>query len=723
MIKIHPKIKALIILVIFFFSSIFYYGCSGSEEAFNDNDIKIIQNIYKNNDWEFQESDINISVHTGGAITVSIVGEAIKKNEVKSEFIWLPVALMSDLPKLYKFEGEQILGSELIAYKSKDGFWSIVASIPIVTPVNKEEGKTTSLNSKKINIDILMVSSKFSNKIPIQFPINQNQSVPLSIELPKGSKFTSLKLKEKNLLEYQSDELSLLPAEKSNEKVKASILLKPELSNIWDLSKVKFKLTGSKSLSKILVIIGLSLLMITIFIWFFVELKHRELSKRYEIRFSQSRDLDRDLDRELDSELDREIYRTHGFIDKFIGGNIFRIIDRYRDAEYYLERNRARDRYLDEDEYEYRDLIKRLLAIRKTKQYIIFYIITTTLVSLIILVLLISSAIGAPSNDVILGDLRLNIERISSSSDEVGINIDFYALSSKNKENNQSKLFVIVGENDLIINKVNKVPKDLVKVIQNSPQKTTIDVPINVSPNLSFIDAILDPYVEVIRVPNSYKNVINKSQFVKLEYEVNNVINKQISNSNGWFFWFPFDRADFEIPLVLSESAALKNIEVGKISKLPGNISISGIEAYLKLKDKKHRLKIKPGRRLNIPAGTKIYIKGKFQRSLLTRFCLTIGLLLASILGGIALGLLAALPDNKALALFIQGLGIVGLPSTVRSGVFSANPELPSIFSANGTSIFEISFMISSFILLYVGIRTWMIKKNIKPDWWPRLLP
>jgi hypothetical protein len=245
----------LLLLTIFCVVTLIFSSCSTSTVRLNTNDSQALQNVYEESNWTFQPSSVTVQVNKGGAVKLSILGDATEKLSDGNKPVWIPVALLEELPEYFETSGENSTGIKLISYKVKGGLWSIIALIPDadntlqVEKATKIEKISTKSNSgiqnktqtRRISLDVLMISPVFDQSLPFNLPVAQSlSSIKTSIELPTKARFTSLLARGNG----ESAKLTELPLSLSEGKVKAIAKLQPELADIWDFSGVGYQLPG-----------------------------------------------------------------------------------------------------------------------------------------------------------------------------------------------------------------------------------------------------------------------------------------------------------------------------------------------------------------------------------------------------------------------------------------------------------------------------------------------
>lgn len=191
-------------IVLFFTISLLFCSCAAPTAYQKKDDIQALQNIYEESNWTFQQSSVDVQVNEGGAVKLSIDGEAIEKVSGENSSIWIPVAMLKELPEYFGIDGDNSTQAKLMAYKVKGGLWSIVALVPD----KKAQGI---VSSKKPSIDKNVLMPKSSMEVSKK--TSKNVLMPTSsIEVSKKAQeivsFMPKSSIDKNVLMLSSMEVS-----------------------------------------------------------------------------------------------------------------------------------------------------------------------------------------------------------------------------------------------------------------------------------------------------------------------------------------------------------------------------------------------------------------------------------------------------------------------------------------------------------------------------------
>lgn len=661
-----------LLLVLFLAIALLFSSCATPEVHLTNNDLQALQNIYEEGNWTFQQSSVNVRVNEGGAVKLSIAGEAIEKVSSGNNSIWIPVALLKELPEYYGTDGDNSSQVKLMAYKVKGGLWSIVALIPGTdekaqvkeTPTAENASTGSSLGTQKqpqtrrVSLDVLMISPVFAQSLPLNLPVGQGvASIQTSVELPTKAKFTSLWTRG----DGESVKLTELPSSISEGKVKALARLQPELATVWDFSDIGYRLPGDKFFRQGLLNMAqwVSLLCaVALAVWI-----------GWEIWMNQ----------ELVSQLRR-----------------------------YPERAESREELY-----------------RKRRRFS-FYTAVAVL-AFIALVLFISSVAlsnepnGKSNNSsetsLLLGNFSLNINSSDYNSDKVKAILSFLPLSTKLEPNNKGQIAIEFGGNKVKLVEQNNEP-DTVKinvatVDPSSPQlKYKIEnIPIKIVEDLEVLTSAskrnvqIDQYDNIADIYNQALKTEPKPVFIEMEYEISDVLTKKEQIPERYFNWFPMDKSLLEMPIKVEGAISIvSQIEVETPTDLHTQVKQSGIEEMdfsLKRAEKQvNKYLLRPGlnKFILINSGSKVTITGNYERNLPGKAFLTAGIV---IIGG-CIGWLVGLFSSDWKSLW-QGIGvIVGGSLLAFIAAIVVNRDFQSIISLRGQISFFDIFLLWSLLSLVV---------------------
>jgi hypothetical protein len=691
-----------LLLVLFLAIALLFSSCATPEVHLTNNDLQALQNIYEEGNWTFQQSSVNVRVNEGGAVKLSIAGEAIEKVSSGNNSIWIPVALLKELPEYYGTDGDNSSQVKLMAYKVKGGLWSIVALIPGTdekaqvkeTPTAENASTGSSLGTQKqpqtrrVSLDVLMISPVFAQSLPLNLPVGQGvASIQTSVELPTKAKFTSLWTRG----DGESVKLTELPSSISEGKVKALARLQPELATVWDFSDIGYRLPGDKFFRQGLLNMAqwVSLLCaVALAVWIGWEIwMNQELVSQLR-RYSEGERAE-----------SREVY--------LLADRIHELTSRLRR---YSEGERAESR---EELY------------RQRRRF--WFYTGVAVLAVIALVLFISSAAlsnepNGKSNDsnetsLLLGNFSLNINSSDYNSDKVKAILSFLPLSTKLEPNNKGQIAIEFGGNKVKLVEQNNEP-DTVKinvatVDPSSPQlKYKIEnIPIKIVEDLEVLTSAskrnvqIDQYDNIADIYNQALKTEPKPVFIEMEYEISDVLTKKEQIPERYFNWFPMDKSLLEMPIKVEGAISIvSQIEVETPTDLHTQVKQSGIEEMdfsLKRAEKQvNKYLLRPGlnKFILINSGSKVTITGNYERNLPGKAFLTAGIV---IIGG-CIGWLVGLFSSDWKSLW-QGIGvIVGGSLLAFIAAIVVNRDFQSIISLRGQISFFDIFLLWSLLSLVV---------------------
>jgi hypothetical protein len=774
----------LLLLTIFCVVTLIFSSCSMSTVRLNTNDSQALQNVYEESNWTFHPSSVTVQVNKGGAVKLSIVGDATEKISDGNKPVWIPVALLEELPEYFETSGENSTGVKLISYKVKGGLWSIVALIPEAdntlqiekaTKIEKistksNSGKQNKTQTRRISLDVLMISPVFDQSLPFNLPVAQSlASIKTSIELPTKARFTSLLARGNG----ESAKLTELPLSLSEGKVKAIAKLQPELADIWDFSGVGYQLPGD-NFSRLLLLKyawWTSLLcLIVIAVWIGWEIWANKQLMRHLGYYSEGREIDylEDQVQGLISHLRRNPEREDGetyFLAERIQG-LMRRLRYYPEGReiYYLEEqvqelvSRLRRSSEREDRETYflveriQELMRRLryyperLEYRERSEYrkkqrrFLFYT-TVAIVAIIALALFISSvALSKETNEkpknnatktsLLLGDFNYKIDSSDYSSGKVKATLSFLPLSSQLEVDGKSQLEIEFTGNNIKLVGQNNIP-DTIKLnlqpdnpslpqkflIRNIPTKTLSDLGPLVAASKGGIQ--IDQYAGIAEVYNQALKTEPKPAFIEMEYEISGALTRKEQIPDKYFSWFPVDKSLLAMPIkVKGATAIISQISVETPLDLYSHVKQSGIEQldsnFKRAESQVNKYILTPGANkfIVINSENEVLITGNYERNFPGKVFLTWGV---ALIGGI-IGLIVGFCSSSWKSLW-QGIATIAGGSLIAFiATVAINKDFQSIVSLRGQiSFFDIFLLLGLISLVGTSILMFQSKNSLLP--------
>jgi hypothetical protein len=304
----------------------------------------------------------------------------------------------------------------------------------------------------------------------------------------------------------------------------------------------------------------------------------------------------------------------------------------------------------------------------------------------------------------------------TTPGNQVDVALRFSPLTGVRKQK-AATLLIGTGDRMSISIEDPAVPTDKnLSVMQHSHRLITLGFPTTYSSIFTRIGA-LSGLLEGYKIPDDYPQALaNASQF-NFSYTLRGAEAKheRVSGQSHWLYMFPFDTVDVDIPIDVRQDSLLLHLELQKPSEdmfttpsvegLPVSLSESenGDKYGFVSPDAKSRTAVTPLQR--------IIVHGRFQRTSFQRWGLTFGVWVLAIVVGAVAGFATILPDKHWIGYTIGLLGITGLVLGVRNTVLSTYKWLPTLMNAQGTSIFELFFVVS-LVLLVLSI--WVTRKLLK---------
>ncbi|WP_409805436.1 hypothetical protein [Microcystis sp.] len=716
--------------------ALLFSSCATPTVHLTKNDLQALQNIYEEGNWTFQQSSVNVRVNEGGAVKLSIAGEAIEKVSSGNNSIWIPVALLKELPEYYGTDGDNSSQVKLMAYKVKGGLWSIVALIPGTdekaqvkeAPTAENASTASSLGTQKqpqtrrVSLNVLMISPVFAQSLPLNLPVGQGvASVQTSVELPTKAKFTSLWTRG----DGESVKLTELPSSISEGKVKALARLQPELAPVWDFSDIGYRLPGDKFSRQGLLNMAqwVSLLCaVALAVWIGWELwMNQELISR--LRPYTERADSREL-YVLGEQIQELISRLRPYPERAESREELYLLDLLREQlQEFMSRLRSYPERAESREDERAESREELY--RKRRRFW-FYTAVAVLAVIALVFFILSVALSNEPNgksknssetSLLLGNFSLNINSSDYNSDKVKATLSFLPLSTKLEPNNKGQIAIEFGGNKVKLVEQNNEP-DTVKVnvatvdpsspqlkykIENIPIKIVEDLEVLTSASKRNVQ--IDQYDNIADIYNQALKTEPKPVFIEMEYEISDVLTKKEQIPERYFNWFPMDKSLLEMPIKVEGAISIvSQIEVETPTDLHTQVKQSGIEEMdfsLKRAEKQvNKYLLRPGlnKFILINSGSKVTITGNYERNLPGKAFLTAGIV---IIGG-CIGWLVGLFSSDWKSLW-QGIGvIVGGSLLAFIAAIVVNRDFQSIISLRGQISFFDIFLLWSLLSLVV---------------------
>jgi hypothetical protein len=251
--------------------------------------------------------------------------------------------------------------------------------------------------------------------------------------------------------------------------------------------------------------------------------------------------------------------------------------------------------------------------------------------------------------------------------------------------------------------------------LQQSDSLITLGITTSYSPMLRRIGA-LSRLMTQFKVPAQYPKEISDSNQLSFTYTLQGAETSHLASpGRHWLYLFPFDSADVYIPIELRQSALLSHLELQKPSgDYFADVSISGLPISLAESENGDRYEFaNSDPMVRTPMwGNTVTLHAKFERTSFQRWGLTLGVAVLALLVGAFGGWFTTLPDKSWIGFVITTLGLSGLVFAVRAAVLSTYKDLPTLMTGQGTTIFELLYLVS--IALMVGA-IFVTRKLLKP--------
>lgn len=652
-------------------------ACSENDKKLrlNASDRVAVNRIYETSAWRFHETRLNLKILEAGAVEVSIEGVAIPKSEAGGSTLLLPAIFLQELPPYFRvLEASTDKPVELQAYEVKDGLWCIT----LVATLEQTIGQAQSgPQSRPLKVRMLLVSPQFSSNLPMLITTGEKSgNIDASVSLAAAGQFTSGIISAGGNDYFKQVNLTQLPLSISSGTADRAASLGPDWGEALDFSGVEYHFKAPWYFVpppvRIMYMVLFALVVTTASLYLFRLTRMSPYSHMRNLRDQLS---DEDV-KEIEKEHARKLYLKNLTIFKNPGG-----------------------------------------PTRMRLPFLLFWA-----VSILIWLILVRWAFGqgevnpnlsqvnAPKLTA-LGELAMRVE--NKELNKLGLVLDFFPLSTAVDQSGTEEVGITIGDGTQAeIEEINVKESEKLKITQRSRKTSRITVPANVTKSISLLRALSDLKIEKFQLPDSYSDALNDNNLVRVEYVVSGAQTTAEITSGGRMHWFPWETKSVDVPIEFQQPAIVSRIDLPQPADFIGIPSATGLDVAFTEADGKYRFNQAGLTRHTLAANQKVTLHAEYRRSWFQRLFLTVGQIAIAIVAGIILGLLAAWPDNKPLEILIGAIGIVGGPWVLRSSVFSTYKDLPTVFSGQKPTLFELIFILSFFIFVYCAIYTFRKKRS-----------
>lgn len=620
-----------------------FVGCSSNTSInVTENDLNVLNRVYSSGELSFKKSRVEIKVYEKNSIVLRTIGD-ISRRPSGSGSLMIPVTLSPDLPEYYSLTGDNKYGANLQAYQGKDGLWCIVAVIEDIPSNLLNESVTQTDSIRDVQFDILLISSKFQDSLPLFIPSgwNSNQLDGI-ITLNDPSRYFSTSFVTSSESDTQLP-LTQLPPSINDGEVKAAVKLVTNASSVWNFSGVTFdeNLSSSMRRNPILFILGFLYLVTTlIFFWvFYLPRRRFKLKENRILGLKDEREYEigelRELLEQNLSNVEKKI-RTRGLVDSigllagmvaswsngeheifyefraksFINDDERKEIMKFRNVtrEFFtwskIEKKhveleppkRSKQTYWTGEAAFLSDIKQHLVRIKRINKELIEinhsrkrvgFSLLNSFVIFVLTVGFMNAQIQLQQNQNgtievnALGELTCKIIPDESENNKLNILLSFIPLAKTLGQNQKGEVGMGLGESNGEISNFKYEPDKLIEPISVSSKAVRVRAPITQSSSsvLGLLAGDESIQINSIDVRGQYASSVNNGNLVKFDYLLDGTFNYDYHTENDWIHWFPFDTKTVEIPFRFAQPALLKEIEMVKPKDFYGDIVVSGFEA------------------------------------------------------------------------------------------------------------------------------------------------
>ena len=312
---------------------------------------------------------------------------------------------------------------------------------------------------------------------------------------------------------------------------------------------------------------------------------------------------------------------------------------------------------------------------------------------------------GDPAPKLMLCDLDMVLVPLDTQAkpEKINVTLKFSSLSADRKQNT-STVQIGSGRSSVTMEPVSPPVDNKVSLIQHSNNLITLDVPTSYSRTLRRI-GVLSQSVVQYKVPPGYPNEVLLANQLSFSYNMSGAeaVHTRFAGIH-WLHRFPFDYAEVDIPIDVRRAALLSHLELQKpASDYFTNVRVEGLPIDLTESENGDRYNFAnadPMVRTPMWAGQTVTLRATFERTLLQSWGLIAIVLIFGIAGGAFAGYITTLPDKSWKAYVLTMMGVTTVVFGVRTAVLSAYKELPTLLIGQGTTIFELAFLLALLLMV-----------------------
>jgi len=302
---------------------------------------------------------------------------------------------------------------------------------------------------------------------------------------------------------------------------------------------------------------------------------------------------------------------------------------------------------------------------------------------------------------LMLYDLEVALVPLDTQAkpEKINVTLKFSSVSADRKQST-STVQIGSGRNSITMEPVSPLIDNKVSLVQHSNNLITLDVPTSYSPTLRRIWALSQSVIQY-KVPRGYPNEVLLANQLSFSYTMSGAeaVHTRFTGIH-WLHRFPFDYAEVDIPIDVRRSALLSHLELQKpASDYFAHVTVDGLPIDLAENengDHYDYANADPMVRTPIWAGQTVTLRATFKRAPWQSW----GLVAMVLIFGAAGGAVAGLPKKSSTSRVLTMLGFTTLVFGVRTAVLAVYKELPTLLTLQGTTIFELAFLLALVLMV-----------------------
>jgi hypothetical protein len=725
-------------------------GCSGSPSRLNPAEMQTLAGLRSLGGARFQQSRVEVRIPRVGAAEVRISGKVASRPRQLERFFWTPIALLERPPEYLRVTlGDNSSELSTQAVKIQGGHWCVLARVPAPAAVNTDEADVTIL--------AVFAGPSFTSALPLLVPsqkttgnVQMEVSAPINIRI--GGEPLLVQRGERSVGSVQLVEL---PDDGRPDLRREVATVSDQDVEAWDFRNLRYAPTGPPSPSKstfLLVawVFGLGGAL-NLLVWFLGRrpslamqdgVTYHEANARLRVIRAQLR-----LEIQLASALARsappspEVEELHRSIESLLGGaasnspwrrpdepgleSLADLIASSTDLDQVVGRStsRAIKKHLVRA-FKLRSEVERVEAGVPARpgersyyesRHRLYLVSALMFIAFAVLIAVRANAAVTPPSlpasrapTAALGEFAVTVD--GSTSGPVALAISFVPLGGEVDSDGKTMVSIGLGRSShASFREIPKAtPEGRASVVAKTTKLIQVRARTAILPDAFLIRALTELPLESLRDSGVYADAIARGELVRLDCTLDAAQEVSDTAFGGRINLFPFDTRTISIPLEVGSPIVMSGVKVQRPAELEGSVAIHGVTIPLVGHRNEIRTDDSQWDRRFVKAGQEaLVISAQLQRPLFQRLFLTLGQLILAVAAGLVVGRVAALPESSRTSRVLELLGVVAVPMAIRTAVFAANKDLPSLTAGQAPTVFELVFYLGWALFACTVVWVW----------------